>query len=91
MTVLLRGPIGFDPAQKLQATIELATSGGDRETVTVAAAAAGSFELRGSVPTAEGAAKPGDGTLQVKAGERVTAAYGFGFLGRSASVTVEAP
>lgn len=58
--------------KKTEATVQ--TSSGDKEAVPTVPLADGSTVI-GSVPTAVGVAKPGDGVLQVLSGDTITSTY----------------
>ena len=63
-----------DMAGRASVQVVLTTSQGDRETFTLAESAPGRFS-RAALPLAAGAARAGDGTLQVDAGAVITVRY----------------
>ena len=89
LVVRLEAPLNFDYAKAESGKVWLTSSNGDAETVVVTEESSNSrfFTGRIRLQTAA-AAQPGDGVLQAAAGATVTAGYGFGYLGRRATLSL---
>jgi hypothetical protein len=86
LLVRLCAPLNFDYAKVESGVVTLVSASGDRESVKVTEESASSRFLSARVKTAPASTAPGDGTLQAKPSDTVTATYGFGYLGQHAKL-----
>jgi hypothetical protein len=87
LLVRLRAPLGFDPAKAETGTVIVASGQGDNERVTVTETNPASGIFVGRLPLKPDArTAANDGTLQFRSGTTIQASYGFGYLGRRATL-----
>lgn len=86
LVVRLRAPLDFDYDKVETGAVTLVGASGDRETVTVTEESTSSRHLSARVKLHRSAPRPGDGALQVEPADRLSAAYGFGYLGHVAKL-----
>lgn len=86
LIVRLRAPLNFDYTKVETGVVNLVTTSGDRESVTVTEESSSSPDLSVRIKLTPSALTPGDGSLQFKTGDTVQAAYGFGYLGQHAQL-----
>jgi len=90
LVVRLEAPLNFDYTKVEAGKVQLTTSNGDTETVVVTEESANSKFLTGRVKfVLETTPRPGDGTVQTVPGGKVEAAYGYGYLGRRFSLSLQ--
>jgi hypothetical protein len=82
LSIRLLAPLDFDYAKVETGTVTLVSASGDRESITVTEESKSSRYLSARVKLDLAAPRPSDGALQVKPGDKLTAAYGFGYLGQ---------
>jgi hypothetical protein len=86
--VRLEAPLNFDYAKVESGKVWLTNDGGDLETLVVTEESANSPFLTGRIKLQSGAtARPNDGTLQILPGAKLTANYGYGYMGRSTTLS----
>jgi acyl-CoA thioesterase I len=86
LIVELVAPLNFDYNKAETGTVSVSVPGGDREQLAVTEVSENSPRLAGRIKLARGADPvPGDGVLQLRRGDRVEAAYGYGYMGTRAS------
>lgn len=84
VVVRLHAPLNFDETMVESGLVEVITSNGDRELLTVTEESSNREFLMGRIPMAVlDSTQTGDGVLQVSAGAGVTASYGWGYLKKS--------
>ncbi len=89
LVVQLTAPLNFDYARVETGRVRVTTSNGDTEWVTVTEDGPDARTLTGRLRLAPDAtARVDDGVLSTPRGASATAAYGFGFLARSASTAL---
>lgn len=87
IVVRLQAPLNFDYNQIESGKVWVTSSDGDLEAVVVTEEAANSRFLTGRIKlNPDASAKRKDGALQTSPGATVEAGYGYGYLGRRASV-----
>ncbi len=86
LLVRLRAPLDFDYTKPESGLIVVTSASGDRETVTVTEESSSSRFLSARVRLSPSSATPGDGTLQAKPADTLTATYGFGYLGQKSTL-----
>lgn len=74
----LAAPLNFNYGAMESGYVDLVSSNGDTERVTVTEASASSFLFRGTATLANGARNDGDGVLQVPASGWFEVSYGYG-------------
>ena len=88
IVVRLQAPLNFDYAKVESGKVWITTSNGDVEALIVREESLGSRVLTGTMRIQSGAAaKAGDGALQITSGTKLEAGYGYGYLGRRASLS----
>lgn len=89
LCVRLRAPLNFDESIVENGRVLIESANGDTETLMITEESADPRFLSGSLPVRpSSAARPGDGVLQHPAGTTVRASYGFGYLGRRATLNL---
>ncbi|MEV4173282.1 hypothetical protein [Nonomuraea sp. NPDC049709] len=78
LTVRLRAPLNLDATARETGTLRATSSSGDSETITVTESGPSALDFTGTIRTASGRARPGDGILQLGPGQSVTLSYGLG-------------
>lgn len=87
LAVTLRAPLNFDYEEAETATVVVESGQGDSERVAVTETGPSTGVFVGRVRLQPGASPaPGDGALQFTPGATVRVSYGFGYLGRSATI-----
>ena len=88
LVLRLRAPLNFDYDKIETGVVTLVTASGDREAVSVTEESPSSLDLSARIKLNSSAVRPGDGSLQFKPADTATAAYGFGYLGQRAQISL---
>ncbi len=87
LVIRLQAPLNFDYAKVETGTVTVASDQGDEERVTVTEDSPNSMTFTGRIKLQPGAApSKGDEALQFQPGATITVSYGFGYLGRHATL-----
>ncbi|MEX0643224.1 MAG: discoidin domain-containing protein [Pirellulales bacterium] len=91
IAVDLRAPLNFDYQHEEPIALQVESSNGDTETVTLKENGAFAEEFVGILPTVIGDAEPGDGILQIRDDGCVETSYGYGYLTRRSKIQLGRP